>query len=101
MVPLTFAEPCKINVVETIEKLTQSHTSKNLQSDTCPQSIYSQASPTKNKASNSPQNNATQPHDQSAVFVQQFSMIMQGLRNCMFQMSSDITKNKQAYTTPQ
>ena len=101
MVPLPSAESSEVNAVETIERLTHSHTSKNHQNDTCLQPIYSQASLTNNSTSNSPQNSATQPHDQSTVSLQQFSMITQDLRKFMDKVSCDITKNIQAYTTAQ
>ena len=39
MVPLPSAEASKINSVETIERLTHLHKSKDHPSDTCPQSI--------------------------------------------------------------
>ena len=55
----------------------------------------------KASTTNSPQNNATCPYDQSTVFLQQFSMIMQDLKNVMDKVSSDITKITHAYTTAQ
>ena len=70
MVPLQSAEHLEVNAVETIERLMDSHTSKNYQNDTHPKSIYIQESPTNKSTTNSPQNNATYPNDQSTVFLQ-------------------------------
>ena len=98
MVTLPSAEPSEVNAVEIIQRLRHLHTSQTQQNSTCPQSIYSQVSPSNNGTTNSPQNNATYPHDQSTVFLQQFSMIMQELRNFTGKVSSDITKITQAYT---
>ena len=83
MVPLPPAEPSEVDTVEIIEKLTHSHTSKHHPNDNQPQSIYSHTSSTKNSTTNSPQNNAIHPHDQSTVILQQFSMIMQELNTIM------------------
>ena len=69
IVPLPSAEPSEANAVETFERLTHSHTSKNHPNDNCPQSIYSHASSTNNSTSNSPQNNAIHLHDQSTVIL--------------------------------
>ena len=88
------AEPSEVNAVETIKRLTHSHTPNNQQNNTCPQSIYSQVSPTYNELiTHSPQNNAIYPHDQSTVFLQQFSMITQELKKFMDKVSGDITKH--------
>ena len=99
MVPLSSAEPSEVNAVETIKRLTHSHTAKNNQNDTHPQSTYIQASPTNNNITNSSQNNATYPHDQSSVFLQQFSIIMQELKIFIDKVSVDIKKITQLYTT--
>ena len=81
MVPLLPAETSKINAVETIERLTHAHTSKDHPNKTWPQSINSNSTSTNNSTNNSPQNNASHPNDQSSVSLQQFSMIMQELNN--------------------
>ena len=77
MVPLPSAEPSEVNAVETIERLTHSHTSKN---NNCPQPTYSHTSPTNSSTTDSPQNNAIHPHDQSTVILHCFSMITQELK---------------------
>ena len=80
MVPLSQAEPLEVNAVKTIERLTHSHTSKNHPYGNCPQSIYSHTTSTNNNTTNSLQNNAVHPYDQSTVILQQYSMIMHELK---------------------
>ena len=99
MVPLPSAEPLEVNAVETMERLTHSHTSKNHPNDNFPQSIYSHVSSTNNSTNNSPQHNAIHPYDQSTVILQQFSMIIHELKNFTDKVSGDITENTQACTT--
>ena len=82
-VPLPLAEPLEVIAVETIQRLTHLHICKTHQNDTHLQSIYSQVSQTNDHTTSSPQNNATFPHDQSTVFLQQFNMITQEVRNLM------------------
>ena len=95
MVPLPSAEPSEVNAVETVARTTHSHTPKDHPNDTHTESIYSNSTSTNNNRNNSPQNNAVYPHDQSTVILQQFSMIIQELRNftkCLV-TSSKLYKN--------
>ena len=100
-VPLPSAEPSEVNAGETIQRLTQLHISQTQLNNGHPQSIYSQALPSNNNTTNSPKNNTTYPHDQSIVFLQQFSIITQEFKNFRNKVSSDITKITQEYTTAQ
>ena len=81
MVPLPSAEPPEINAVKTFERLTHSHTSKDHPNDNHPQNIYSNSTSTNSSTNNSPQNNAILLHDQFTIILQQFSMMMQELKN--------------------
>ena len=101
MVPLPSDEPLEVNAVETIEGLAHSHISKNHPNVNCPQPIYIQTSSTNINITNSPQNNAVCPYDQSTVILQQFSIFMQKLKTFTDKVSSDITKITQACTTAQ
>ena len=69
MVALPSAEPSEVNVVETIERLTHSHTSEDHPNDSHPQSIYSNSTST-NNTKHCPQNNAIHPHNQSTIILQ-------------------------------
>ena len=101
MVQLPSAEPSEVNAVETVERITCSHTSRDHHNDIHTQSIYSNSMSANNKTNNSPQKNAIHPHDQSTVILQQFSMITQELKNFMDKVSADITKIIQAHTIAQ
>ena len=102
MVPLPSAEPLEVNAVETVERLTHSHTSKNHQNENHPQSIYSHASSTNNSTTNSPQNNAIHSHDQSNCYLTTIQCDHAGIKKlCGQSVTSDITKITQACITAQ
>ena len=101
MAPLPSVEPSEVNAVETIARITLSQTHEDHPNDTCPQFIYSNLTLTNSYTNGSPQNNTVHPYNQSTAILQQFSMIIQELRNFMAKVSSDITKITQAFTAAQ
>ena len=101
MVPLPTTETSESNAFETIMRLALSQNLRDLSNDNRTQAIPNVSILTNNNRSNTPQNNMVQSHDQSTVFLQQFSMITQELENFTNKVSGDITKITQAYKTTQ
>ena len=92
MVPLPPAEPSEFNALQTIARPSLSQNKRDLPNNIQTQAISSASIPTDINLCNTHQNNMTQSHNQSTVILQQFSMIMEELKNFTNKVSGDITK---------
>ena len=92
MVPLTPAEPPDFNAFETIARLSYSQHQRDVPNDTHTQSTSNIPSITNNNAGNTSTTYTMQPHNQSTVILQQFSMITKKSTNFTNKVSGNITK---------
>ena len=100
MVLLPPAEPPEFNAFETIARLSLLQNERDL-----PNGVQTQTTPVPQLASNNigntPATNITQPHNQSTVILQQFSMITEELKSFTNKVFGDITKITQPHNAAQ